>query len=247
MTSKTKTFFGHPVEVEEEHILDTSREALEAFYEDHTVLSKEVKEDGSIAIQVRKKRKCKHCVSWIPTRFQKMGACGDADHNHRLREERSELYKWEVDDPDVQVVKFMKPDDSCSFFRRKRRTWGGQPLDERKSALLDKRHPVVLERETMMKSNVGDQLNGWSEAVKEMSEGRHKEQTEFNNKLREPDVVFEQSEGYRYGYWHLPGNRVSRMRQLKNGGYDQHSIRIFGTTELELLSAVQQVKPKDYI
>jgi|GEM_PF-5806717 len=247
MTSKTKTLFGYPVEVEEEQLLDTSHEALEEFYKDHDVLTKEVNEDGSIVAYGRKKRKCKHCVSWISIGDPRIGACGDEDHNRRIREEAVQFHKWELDDPDVMVIKMMKPDESCVFFRSKRRTWGGRPLDERKSALLDEKHHVILERETKMKSKVEDQLEGWAEVAQKAAEDRRREQTEFNEKLREPDVVFEQSEGYKYGYWHLPGNEVGRMRLLNNGQYDHHSLRIFGTTELELLSAVQQVKPKDYI
>jgi len=133
------------VKIRRDKVIETTREAVEAFLNDFIPVKKDIQEDGSIVLYVRKKVKCKNCVSWVAFEGEISGACGDEDRDKMLRKQAAEIYRCDPDDPDLVVEAFTSADDRCLFYRSRRRKIGGHEVDERRSCFL---FPVFEQFET---------------------------------------------------------------------------------------------------
>jgi len=145
MTTLQKT-----TEYRKDKHLESTRENLQAFFKEYDLIKKDKKVDGSFLLYVQKKRKCKNCVWWIELEAHpisrllsgadsvRIGACGEEDNFKSMIKRALKKYNCRPDDPNIWAEKFVSGEDSCFYFRRWRRTIGGQPIDERKSIFLQK-------------------------------------------------------------------------------------------------------------
>jgi hypothetical protein len=97
----------------------------------------------------------------------------------------------------------------------------------------------------MNKEFDGNELTAMMESYREREEKEDKLLEQFNKDVREPDAFVEVEGTFGYGYWHLPGGEIVRLRKNREGQYNnRYFMRVYEKNEVEAMQKALASEPR---